>query len=225
MRVLEGPPRMIGHFALMIAPAVASSVPLSGPMPMLAQDVPTECASSIWLDPLAADQNAQDAPLTEISETAPAWLAMELTDACSGETFTLADFSGKTLFVETMATWCPPCRDQLARITEAAAQIPEEERGEIVFVVLSSEIDLPREELAEYAAANDFPFIFAVMPAEMLQAMAEDLGQEIAVPPATPHLIVAPDGTIGEVHTGPASPEDLLALLAEAAEPQEAAGS
>lgn len=216
---------MIGHFALMIALAVASSVPLSGPMPMLGHNASTECASAIWLDPPAADQDAQDVPQTAISETAPAWLTIELTDACSGTTFTLANFIGKTLFIETMATWCPPCRDQLARMTEAAAQLPAEERAEIVFVVLSSEVDLPREELAAYAASNNFPFIFAVMPAEMLQTMAEDLGQEIAVPPATPHLIAAPDGTIGEVHTGPASPEDLLALLAEAAEPQEAAGS
>jgi thiol-disulfide isomerase/thioredoxin len=216
---------MIVHFALIIALAVAGAVPLLEPMPVLAQDAPAECASAIWLDPLAADPEAHDALPTESTETAPTWLTVELVDACSGETFTLADFSGKTLFVETMATWCPPCRDQLVRITEAAAQIPEEERGEIVFVVLSSEIDLPREELAEYAAANGFPFIFAVMPVEMLQAMAEDLGQEIAVPPATPHLIIAPDGTIGEVHTGPASPEDLLALIAESAAPQEAADS
>ncbi len=52
--------------------------------------------------------------------------------------------------------------------------------------------------------------------------MAEELGQEVAVPPAMPHLIVAPDGTIGELRTGTASPEDLLTLFAEA---QEAAGS
>jgi thiol-disulfide isomerase/thioredoxin len=114
-----------------------------------------------------------------------------------------------------MATWCPPCRDQLARVKEAVAQIPEEEREEIVIVALSSEVDLPRETLADYATSNDFPFIFAVMPAEMLQAMADELGQEIAVPPATPHLIVAPDGTVGEIRTGSESPEDLLALFTE----------
>jgi thiol-disulfide isomerase/thioredoxin len=145
-------------------------------------------------------------------------MAAELIDACSGETFTLEDFAGKSIYLEAMATWCPPCRDQLARVKEAAAQIPEEERTDTVFVALSTEVDLPRETLAEYAAANDFPFIFAVMPAAMLQAMVEDLGQEIAVPPATPHVIVAPDGTVGEVHTGSAEPAEVLALLAAAAE-------
>jgi thiol-disulfide isomerase/thioredoxin len=142
-------------------------------------------------------------------------MTTELTDACSGETFALTDFTGKTVYIEAMATWCPPCRDQLARVKEATAQIPEEERAEIVVVALSSEIDLPPETLAEYAAANEFPFVFAVMPVEMLQSMADELGQEIAVPPATPHLIVAPDGTIGEIRTGSESPEDLLALFTE----------
>jgi hypothetical protein len=104
----------------------------------------------------------------------------------------------------------------LTRLQEAAAQIPDEEQGDIVLVALSSEVGLPREDLAAYVASNGFPFIFAVMSDEMLRAMVEDLGQEVAVPPATPHLIVAPDGTIGELRTGGTSAEDLLALFAEA---------
>jgi hypothetical protein len=103
----------------------------------------------------------------------------------------------------------------LTRLKEAAAALSEEQRAGIVFVALSTEGNLPRETLAEYAAFNDFPFIFAVMPADMLLAMADDLGQGIAVPPAMPHLIVAPDGTVGDLRTGGASVEDLLGLFAE----------
>jgi len=209
---------MVRHFAFMAALVVAGGVLLGGTAPVFAQVAPTECASAYWLESAPADMDADDASPAVNTERAPAWLKTELTDACSGETFTLTDFVGKTVYIEAMATWCPPCRDQLVRVKEAAAQIPKEERQEIVFIALSSEVDLPRETLAEYAAANDFPFIFAVMPTEMLRAMAEDLGQEIAIPPATPHLIVAPDGTVGEVHTGSISAEDLLALLAEAEE-------
>jgi len=207
---------MVRQLALPVVFATALMLPLPQAAGAMAQEFPSACASTVWLEPLAAAETAETG--TPTPANASAWLTAELTDACSGETFALADFTGKTIYIEAMATWCPPCRDQLARVKEAAALIPEAERAEIVFVALSSEVDLPRETLAEYAAANDFPFIFAVLPAEMLQTMAEDLGQEIAVPPATPHLIVAPDGTIGEVHTGSISPEDLLALLAEARE-------
>ena len=208
---------MIRRFVLVAAISIAI-VPLGGTAPVLAQEAPAECASALWLEPLRAPEESDGTAVREITDPAPAWMTTELIDACSGVTFTLADFVGKTVYIEAMATWCPPCRDQLVRVSEAATQIPEEEREEIVIVALSSEVDLPREILAEYAASNDFPFIFAVIPAEMLQAMADELGQEIAVPPATPHLIVAPDGTVGEVHTGSLSAEDLLALLAETGE-------
>ena len=207
---------MIPRFALMTTLALAWMVPLPGTVFAAGQEPTPACASARWLAPLAATPEAGDVARTPVAEDAPAWLTAELTDACSGEPFALADFAGKTVYVEAMATWCPPCRDQLARVKDAAAQIPAEERADIVFVALSSEVGLPRETLAAYAADNDFPFIFAVMPAEMLTAMAADLGQEIAVPPATPHLIVAPDGTVGEVRTGSASPEEVLALVAAA---------
>ena len=208
-------PIPIRRLALLTAIAPALAAPLLGTATATGQESPAACTSAAWLEPAAATAPA-DPTRAEAAEPAPAWLTADLTDACSGESFALADFAGKTVYVEAMATWCPPCRDQLSRVKEAAAQIPEEEREEIVLVALSSEVDLPREDLAAYAVDNDFPFIFAVMPAKMLQAMAEDLGQEIAVPPATPHLIVAPDGTIGELRTGSSSPEEILALFAEA---------
>jgi thiol-disulfide isomerase/thioredoxin len=179
--------------------------------PVAAQDTAAPCASAFWLEPLAAAGEEAPAP----PAAAPAWLTAELTDACSGETFALADFLGKTVYIESMATWCVNCHGQLTRATEAAGQIAEDQRDDVVFVALSSEVDLPHEALAQYAADNAFPFIFAVMPAEFLQAMAGDLGQEIAVPPAMPLIIVAPDGTVGELHTGGASVEDVLALVTE----------
>jgi thiol-disulfide isomerase/thioredoxin len=208
---------MIRRFAMVVALGIAGLAPFASGAPMAAQETTPDCASALWLEPLAAAEEATP-EIAEITEPAPAlaWTTAELTDACSGETFALADFAGKTVYIESMATWCPPCLDQLVRVKEAAEQIPEDEQGDTVFVALSIEVDLPRETLAEYATANDLPFIFAVMPADMVQAMADDLGQEIAIPPATPHLIVAPDGTIGEIHTGGASAEDVLALLAEA---------
>ena len=209
---------MIRRFAFVAAIAVAGVVPLGETPLALAQDAPDTCASTFWLEPQAAEEETGETAVREITEPAPAWMKTELTDACSGETFALTNFAGKTVYVEAIATWCPPCRDQLVRVKEATAQLPEAERAEIVIVALSTEVDLPPETLAEYAAVNELPFIFAVMPAEMLQMMADELGQEIAVPPATPHLIVAPDGTIGEIRTGSESPEDLLALFAETQE-------
>ena len=207
---------MMRRFVFMTTLALAWIIPFPGMTFAAAQEA--TCANLLWLAPLAATPEAGGVAQAPGAEDAPTWMTTELTDACSGETFALTDFAGKMVYVEAMATWCPSCRDQLVRVKEATAQLPEEERQEIVIVALSTEVDLPPETLAKYAAANDLPFIFAVMPAEMLQTMADELGQEIAVPPATPHLIVAPDGTIGGIRTGGSSPEDLLALFAETQE-------
>ena len=179
-----------------------------------AQETAPACASAVWLEPLTTAAETDETAAQPAD--APAWLTAELTDACSGETFALADFAGKTLYIEPMATWCVNCHAQMTRVKDAAAMLPEEARGSVVLVALSSEVDLPRETLAQYAVDNDFPFIFAVVSAEMLRAMVDALGQEVTVPPATPHLIVAPDGTVGPLRTGSTSTEDLLTLFTEA---------
>ncbi|MFN8592234.1 MAG: redoxin family protein [Thermomicrobiales bacterium] len=196
--------------ALAAVALIALAAPFATPR-VLAQETTRDCASATWLEPLqkASDSASQAAP-----NDAPPWLAMELTDACSGTTFSLADFAGKTIYVEPMATWCTNCRAQLGRVREASAQIPEAERDDIVLVALSSEVELPREDLATYAAETEFPMIFAVMSADMLRAMVDDLGQEIAVPPAMPHFTIAPDGTVSDIATGEESPEALLARFA-----------
>ena len=202
---------MIQRMLLVAAAAFALAAPFPS-APVAAQEAAPECASAFWLEPLAAAEI--DAAATQTPADAPAWLAAELTDACTGETFSLADFAGKAVYVEPMATWCINCKAQLERVREAAAQLPDAEKEDVVLVALSSEVDLPDEALAQYAAETGFPMIFAVMPADVLRAMVDDLGQEIAVPPATPHFTIAPDGTVSEVMTGDSSPEELLALFA-----------
>ena len=61
---------------------------------------------------------------TDLRNRLTGWLTTELTDACSGETFALADFAGKTLYVESMATWCGECYEQLTRVQDAAEPDP-----------------------------------------------------------------------------------------------------
>ena len=203
---------MIRPIAAFVTLTAVCSTLLSAPASVGAQEA-TDCASTFWLE---APEATPEAGVRQIQEPSPAWLTTELTDACSGEAFTLADFAGKTLFIESMATWCGECYGQLTRVQDAASQIPEDERGDIVLVALSSEVGLPREDLARYAEETGFPLIFAVMPEDMLKAMVDDIGQAVAIPPAMPHLIVAPDGTIGELHTGGSSADELLALFADA---------
>ena len=140
------------------------------------------------------------------------WQTIALTNARTGEPFTLADFAGKTVFVETMATWCPNCREQLSNVKSAAARANSETT---VFVAISVETDLPPATLAQYADDNGFDWTFAVATPEMVQALAETFGQTIANPPATPHFLILPDGAHSDLVTGFESGDEILATLGQ----------
>ena len=141
----------------------------------------------------------------------PAWHALPLTDARTGQTFTLADFAGKTVYVEPMATWCTNCRQQMSVIRDQVRGQVDPER--VVFVGLSVETNLAPETLASYSNTHGFDWTFAVMTPELLQELASTFGRTVTNPPAVPHFVIGPDGTTGDLSTGHHSADQLLAIL------------
>lgn len=140
----------------------------------------------------------------------PLWQTISLTDVRKGEVFTIADFSGKTIFVEPMATWCTNCRRQLGNVSEARAALNDENA---VFIALSVETNLSDEALANYTEETGFDWVFAVATPELVQELAASFGQSITNPPSTPHFIVRPDGSFTDLVTGIESPEEIISSL------------
>ena len=139
------------------------------------------------------------------------WRSLHLTDARTGETFTLGGLTGQTVYVEPMATWCSNCRRQLGNVRDAVSQLKANDK--VTFVALSVETTLKADELARYAKQQGFDFKFAVMSPEILRALAADFGQTIAVPPSTPHFVIYPDGTTSKLMTGFSSPGAIIAAV------------
>lgn len=174
----------------------------------------------------------------------PEWQLVELVDARTGETFTLGDFYGKTVFIEPMATWCVTCRSQMRNIVSLIAELEEEEAerensasasadgetdeirtsfdlDEVVFIGLSVETNLNPERLAEYVDAQGFEWTFAVIPSDMLSLLVDEFGRPILNPPSTPKFFIRADGTHSELVTGVKSAdelrEDILQAILESA--------
>ncbi len=145
------------------------------------------------------------------------WQLIELTNAVTGETFTLADFYGQTVFVEPMATWCTNCRSQLRNVRDAIEQLEADGMEDIVFIALSVETNLSDEDLADYAATQGFDWTFAVMPPDMLRALVDEFGRTISNPPSTPHFIIRPDATFTDVVTGIESSSEIIEQLMQEA--------
>ena len=92
----------------------------------------------------------------------------------------------------------------------------QEERERIVFVALSIETTIDPDALRAYEEQYQFPFVHAVMTEPFAVAWAEEYGKEGLVPPLTPHVIIAADGTPGELQLGTQDPEEIAAELREA---------
>jgi peroxiredoxin len=67
----------------------------------------------------AAIIGAAPAPTSANGQTNPVLAPdFELTDL-TGKTISLSDYKGKILFLNFWATWCPPCRNEIADFVEA----------------------------------------------------------------------------------------------------------
>ncbi|GIK55441.1 MAG: TlpA family protein disulfide reductase [Chloroflexi bacterium] len=142
----------------------------------------------------------------------PAWQTIVLTDVRTGQAFTLADFAGKTVFVETMATWCSNCRRLLSNVATARSQMAGED---VVFIALSVETNISDAALADYTEQTGFDWTFAVASPEMLQELAAAFGQSITNPPSTPHFVIRPNGSYTDLATGIKSPDAIISELQE----------
>lgn len=159
-----------------------------------------------------SDSAADSTPATVAVDSEPgvaAWQTAPLVDV-DGVSFTLSEYVGRPVLVETFATWCSNCRAQLGDTQAAAAELG----NQAAVVALSVETDISASDVAAYAADNGFADIrFAVLTPEVLAGMADDFGTTVANPPATPKVIIDATGRAGELSTGPQPAAELIELL------------
>ena len=197
----------------------------------MAEEIPTdrmadESESANAVTATEADAEADMSPSTDetsddvasgsqeeaAGSTRASWQQIELTDARSGNTFTLADFADNTVYVEPFATWCTNCRRQLGNVQSAYTELSDE----AVFIALSVEPNIASQALVDYANKQGFEFTVAAMPAEMLRQLSEEYGQTIGNPPATPHFIIWPDGSTTDLVTGFEDASEIVAQIQSA---------
>lgn len=83
--------------ALLLAACAPAAAPTA--MPSTSTPVPPTAAAA------APTVDAPLSPVPAAASERPVWQSIALTDARTGETFSLADFAGRTVFVHPMAKW------------------------------------------------------------------------------------------------------------------------
>lgn len=141
----------------------------------------------------------------------PEWFKITLTAVGSDETFTIKDFKGKVVLVETLAMWCSNCLKQQGQVKLLHNQLDERDD----FVSLGIDID-PNENadaLLSYINKHEFNWVYTVAPVEVSREIGQLYGDQFLNPPSTPMLIIDKDGEVHPLPFGIKSAEELLDAL------------
>jgi cytochrome oxidase Cu insertion factor (SCO1/SenC/PrrC family) len=145
---------------------------------------------------------ATDEPVTAM-ETVPSqwdWFNVELIDARTGETFTVNDFAGKVVLVETMAVWCPNCVVQANEVRSLHDLLGHPD--DLVSVSLDVDLNEDTATLKEFVESYGFEWYFAVAPLEVARALGNLYSAQYLNPPLSPMLIIDREGRVHNLEYG-----------------------
>ena len=78
-----------------------------------------------------------------------------------GNSHTLSDYKGKTVFLNFWATWCPPCRREMPDIQKLYERYQAEEDPEVVILGVAAPDygdEGSREEIAQFLEENGYTY-------------------------------------------------------------------
>lgn len=153
--------------------------------------------------PSASPQSASPTP----SDSSPAvdWKTFPLLDVRTGKTFTVSDFVGKPILVESFAVWCPVCTKQQQEIQKLHQELGE------AFVSISLDTD-PNEDAAKVLEAvqeRGFAWRFAISPAELTKTLIDEFGPAVVNAPIAPIILVCDDQSTRFLGRGTKDVEEL----------------
>lgn len=146
---------------------------------------------------------------TEVSK--PDWFSISLTDAQTGKTFTINDFAGKVVLLETMAMWCPNCTVQANEVRELHKLLGNPD--DLISVSLDVDVNEDEASLGEYAQEFGFEWRFAVAPLEVARALGNLYTAQYLNPPLSPMMIIDRDGNVHHLEYGLKKAETLKKIL------------
>lgn len=148
---------------------------------------------------------------TATAVTRPEWFDMKLTDVQTGKTFTINDYAGKVVLVNTMAAWCPTCTVQAAYIYHLRDRLGNP--NDLVLVSLDTDLNEDATILKKSIAPYAYDWHFAVAPIEVDRALGNLYNAQYLNPPLEPMLIIDRDGSAHQLEFGLKDTEALQKAL------------
>ena len=141
----------------------------------------------------------------------PSWFGIAMTDVNTGKSFTIQQFAGKVIVVETMATWCPTCQGEMSQVKQLIGDVASPD-----LITISLDVD-PNEDatlLKKYTTQNDFTgWRVAIAPEEVTRFLSVHYDQAFMNPPLQPMLFIDRQGGVYGLPTGVKSATSLRLTL------------
>jgi thiol-disulfide isomerase/thioredoxin len=138
----------------------------------------------------------------------PAWYSVSLSDARTGQSFSINDLKGKVILVETMAQWCSNCMQQQGQVKALHDKLGA--RDDFVSIGLDIDPNEKQDALKKYVQNNGFDWLYSVPPAEVSREISDLYGAQFLNPPSTPILIIDRHGEAHPLQFGIKSADDLF---------------
>lgn len=141
----------------------------------------------------------------------PAWVNIPLTDAKTGNTFTVSELKNKVVLVEGMATWCPTCWAQGNEIKTLKQELNAGED----FIVISLAMDRKESasDLTEYASIGGYDWFFVTSTIDIYRDIGNRYGATYLDPTLVPMFIIDKQGNIQNFRKGKMTAGELKTLI------------
>lgn len=124
----------------------------------------------------------------------PDWFAIALTDARTGETFTINDFAGKVVLIQTMSEQCYQCALQQDEMRTLSTLLDNPDG--LVSICLDVDSNEDQPSLKKYVDYFGFEWHFAVAPLGVEHALGNLYSAEYLNPPLNPMLVIDRKGKV-----------------------------
>lgn len=150
-------------------------------------------------DPSAADAGTEG--------EVPTWMQTPIEDVRTGEVFTILD-RDEPVVLHTFETWCSTCQRQQNDLID----LYDDRGGEITMVDLTIDDNYDPDDLVAYTQDRGFEWHFGIAQPELTSSLVDDFGQQVAVAPQAPVILICTDGAdydLGKGNSGAAVAETI----------------
>jgi thiol-disulfide isomerase/thioredoxin len=148
---------------------------------------------------------------TLFAEQEAGYMDLPLQDIMSQEQFSLSDFAGRKVLLQTFAVWCSKCKRQQIQL----AELREEVGDDVVIISLDVDPNESVETVRTHISENGYDWYVAIAPPDFTQLLMQSFGSVVVVAPAVPMILINEDGETRLLRRGVKSVSKLKRELEE----------